>query len=324
VLTAWVDDQLTRAGIERTGELEQAQLRPWATVLKAETTGGTVWFKSLGAATAFEAGLYELLARTVPEHVLRPIATDRTRAWILLPDGGSSLGQDLTEGKLTDNELTNAMASALAAYGQLQRRLAPHTAELLVLGIADMRAPIMATRFDEALEAVGEQLDTLDDSAGKASLPRVVALRGTVASWCEQLAAVGPLASLDHNDLHPWNILAGGRGTRFYDWGDSVVAHPFASLLVPLNSLQHHLRATPTDPRLLRVRDAYLDVFSDLAARKQLVETLELACRVGKIARALAWHRSLSAQGYDQSGKFAAAPLRCLTSLLDASYLGGA
>jgi hypothetical protein len=95
-------------------------------------------------------------------------------------------------------------------------------------------------------------------------------------------------------------------------------------MLVPLNSMQQHLGVAVDDPRLLRIRDAYLDAFGDLAPHAQLIETLELACRVGKIARALTWDRALRAQGYDQAGEFGAAPLKCLTSLLDASYLGGA
>jgi aminoglycoside phosphotransferase (APT) family kinase protein len=56
-------------------------------------------------------------------------------------------------------------------------------------------------------------------------------MRGTFVSWCEELEGAAVAPTLDHNDLHPWNIFAGGaESVRFYDWGDSVGAHPFASL----------------------------------------------------------------------------------------------
>jgi hypothetical protein len=58
----------------------------------------------------------------------------------------------------------------------------------------------------------------------------------------------------------------------------------------------------------------------------ELVETLELACRVAKVARALTWERALLA-GRDTEGSdddFARAPLATLESFLDDSYLGGA
>jgi phosphotransferase family enzyme len=320
---AWLDEQLEASGSRRIGDVEQPHLRPWATVLKVQTTNGTVWFKACGPATAFEVGLYELTGRIAAEHVLSPMATDPTRGWIMLPDGGPSLGDSLTGAELAD-----AMETALAAYGQLQRTLVPHVGDLLDLGITDMRPVIMPRRFEEALLAVGTRVETSGNAGEREVYRRVLNLRGTVAAWCDRLAARGGPFSLDHNDLHPWNVLAStgdrARTVRFYDWGDSVVAHPFASMLVALGYLRQHLGVSLDHPRVLRLRDAYLDVFSDLGPHPERVETLQIACRVGKIARALTWHRALAAQGYDQAGEFAGAPFKCLASLLDDSYVGGA
>jgi hypothetical protein len=46
--------------------------------------------------------------------------------------------------------------------------------------------------------------------------------------------------------------------------------------------------------------------------------------RAREYGRALTRDRALKAQGYDQAGEFARAPLKCLVSLLDESYVGGA
>ena len=56
---------------------------------------GVVWLKATGPGTSFEVRLYPLLARLVPEQVLTPIAADPERGWIVLPDGGPSLGEQL-------------------------------------------------------------------------------------------------------------------------------------------------------------------------------------------------------------------------------------
>src|SRR5215212_10787718 len=93
--TGWIDRRLSEAALERTGPVEQVRVRPWATVLSAPTTGGVVWMKAAGPATAFEASLYELLADEVRQQVLVPIAVDAPRGWMLLPDGGPSLGERL-------------------------------------------------------------------------------------------------------------------------------------------------------------------------------------------------------------------------------------
>jgi Phosphotransferase enzyme family len=182
-----------------------------------------------------------------------------------------------------------------------------------------MRPAVMPERFHEALEAAAPA-----DASGRAIHRRVAAMEATVASWCERLAASPVPASLDHNDLHPWNIL--DDGARFYDWGDSVVAHPFAAMLVPLGFVQRGLAAGLDDPRFVRARDAYLEVFADLAPRRELVETLALACRVAKVARVLTWDRAIRAareQGEALDDDWASAPLQTLASVLDESYLGG-
>jgi Phosphotransferase enzyme family len=317
---SWLDDQLAAAGIERTGEVEQPHLRPWATVLRAPTTRGPVWLKAAGPGTSTEIGLYELLHHVVPDRVLAPIATDVARGWMVLPDGGPTLGD-----RLFGPDLLSALVTVMPQYGQLQRDLASEADTLVALGVADMRAAIMPARFDQALAAVGASVERAGTEKERATFRRLAPLRDTYAGWCDELAGAAVAPSLDHNDLHAWNILgAGPDGTgpaRFYDWGDSVVAHPFASMLVGLGFLHSYLEVSLDDPQLLRIRDAYLEVFSDLAAHAELVATLELACRVGKVARALTWERAVRALGED-AGEFAQAPVRSMFSLLDASHLG--
>jgi hypothetical protein len=319
---AWLDERLAAAGMKRTGDVEQPHLRPWSTVLRAPTSAGPVWLKAAGPGARFEAGLAELLARTVPDHVLAPIGVDAGRGWIVLPDGGRSLGER-TEGA----ELVEGLVAALVQYARLQRELAPRVDELLALGVADMRPAAMPARFAEAraaVRAVGEHLARSDDLAVER---RVAPLEDAVAGWCERLAASPVPASLDHNDLHPWNVLGEGSGdVRFYDWGDAVVAHPFAAMLVPLGFVRRGLGAGLDDPRFVRARDAYLGEFSDLAPHEELVGELELACRVAKIARVLTWDRAVRSaweQGETVDEYWTTAPVETLASLLDESYLGG-
>ena len=280
-------------------------------MLRVPTAGGPVWFKAAAPDTAFEAALYELLVRVVPEHVLTPLGVDRERGWLLLPDGGLPIGE-----RFEGAEMLEALVDGVVEYGRVQRALEPHVGELLEIGVADMRPAAMPARFEQALAAAGALV-------GEERLDHVAAMRDTVARWCERLADSPVPASLDHNDLHPWNVLG---GARYYDWGDSVVAHPFAAMLVPLGFVQRGLGAGLDDPRFTRARDAYLGVFADLAPHEELVDTLALACRVAKIARALTWERSLrSAREQDEEidAYFASAPAETLASLVDDSYLGG-
>jgi aminoglycoside phosphotransferase (APT) family kinase protein len=108
-----------------------------------------------------------------------------------------------------------------------------------------------------------------------------------------ELAAIGIPATVQHDDLHGGNIVVGPDGERFFDWGDAVVAHPFATLNVTFNSIAHHTGRTPADPAFVRLRDVYLEAWSDVASRDALVVASMLARDLGCIGRALAWERAL-------------------------------
>ncbi|WP_258905228.1 aminoglycoside phosphotransferase family protein [Actinokineospora sp. UTMC 2448] len=281
---AWLDDALARRGVVRCGEVEQPRVRPWATVLCAETSAGRVWLKASGAETAFEAGLYLVLHEVVPESVLEPLAVDAERGWVVLPDGGASLGG------------VSGLGDALVAYARMQRRLMPHVDRLLAAGVADMRPEVLPRRLSEAVAVVGGGLP--------AEFADGIAARW-VAEWAAELAASALPASLDHNDLHPDNVLT---GPRFYDWGDSVVAHPFAAAMLPLSVIGDGLG----EAAAVEAGERYLAEFTDFAPIGRLRRELALARRLGIVARTLTWARAAGA-----APEFADAPRLTLLSLLD-------
>ncbi len=303
-MQAWLDERLAAAGRTRTGPITCPHDRPWGRVYTAPTDQGPVWLKAPGPTTVFEIALYGLLGRVAPDRILRPIAVDVGRGWVLLPDGGRPLGA-----QLDDIDMVDVFEAVLPQYAQLQRDLAPHTDALLSFDVADMRPAAMPARFDEAVAAVGAD-----------RVPDVVAGRDAFVARCASLAGSGVPASLDHNDLHPWNVFMIDGRARFYDWGDAVVAHPFASMLVPFAMIRSHLSAGPDHPTVHRLRDGYLEAWTDLATHSELVADLETACWVAKVARALTWDRALRAQGPDQAGEFADAPYEHLVALTANSW----
>jgi Phosphotransferase enzyme family len=310
---AWVDANLRSREAERTGPLELVRRRPWGTVARAQTSTGTVWLKEPHGATAFEVPLYELLAELAPEVILVPLGLERDRGWVLLPDGGKSLGETM-EG----SALVEGMIVALRRYAAFQRETAGPPDRLLELGIADMRPAVIPERFDQAVEFASHFVAESGTREDGETLGRIEAHRAVVEGWATELSEMPGSPALDHNDLHGWNILGDPshpETIRFYDWGDSVVAHPFAAAALPLGMIERE------DPGALhRARDAYLGEFSELAPEETLVETLELACRCAKVARAHTWERAMRLARDEEPEHFRRAPFESLASLLDDSW----
>jgi Phosphotransferase enzyme family len=248
-----------------TGPIEVIKDRPWSLVAKVRTAGGLLWFKENRAGSHFEAGLLDALARWVPDAVLTPLATDPARGWSLQPDGGAVLRD------ADPRPDAQAWADLLADHAGLQRRLAAHVPEMLALGVPDQRPHTLMA-----------QLDRLPPN------DHVDALRPRLAADCAALTTSAIPPTLQHDDLHDGNVFGSG---RCFDWGDANIAHPFSVLLIALRVAADEFDDATA---LTRIRDAYLDAWSDLADRPTLLREAALAIELGKIGRALAWDRSLA------------------------------
>ncbi|PWR08737.1 phosphotransferase [Micromonospora sicca] len=284
---AWVRDALAAHGHRVTGPVE-SRVRPWSLVWQVPTDAGPFWFKANNPGTRYEAALLAELPRLCAGAVLDPIAVDVERGWSLLPDGGPSL-RDTLAGK---RDVTH-WAQVLPAYAELQVAVAPHAWRLLDRGVPDQRPELMPELFDRLLDDEEALLLGEPDGLTPELHQRLRAYRPEFAAVCRRLAEVDVPATVQHDDLHDGNVFVGDDGYRFFDWGDASVAHPFGTLLVTLRSVAYAGELAPGDPALIRLRDAYLEAWTDRHDRATLREVAGLAMRVATVSRSLSWRRAL-------------------------------
>ena len=123
---------------------------------------------------------------------------------------------------------------------------------------------------------------------------RVRAALPDVERWADQTLATGLPVTINHSDLHSNNVFAVADGMRFFDFGDAMLTEPLAVLTATMSSLRFHLDCAPDDPRLTRVTEAALEVWSDLAPVAELRAALPAALQLGKLARSESWARCLT------------------------------
>lgn len=189
----WITAACARAGLARTGTA-LARGRSYSVVARVPTSGGTVWFKASPPAASFEPALIGALAGWFPGQFPAPVAVDLDRAWSLTMDGGATLAQ--ARERAEDLSAWHAM---LRGYARLQFDLAPHAAELLGLGLPDLRPASVPAQFDQLL-------------ADPATERVVGAPDGITAARYEEMRAgpaghaVGALAAmLEPDPVHPGN-----------------------------------------------------------------------------------------------------------------------
>lgn len=255
---AWVDEQLARIGLDRTGPSEMVKIWSLSAVLRVPVSGGGTAAHVYAKATCdhfrAEPAVTRLLASLAPAVVPDVLAVDEDRGWLLM--------RPFTDGEVEPRPET-APAAARAIAG-LQLDLLDHTDELLAAGAPDRRlAPTLAAF--ERLVTGGIELPLLTP----AERQRLLALVPWVARELETLAAVQVPDSIGHGDLHIGNYVADAAGVRMFDWSDAALTLPVldARLLAGSAGGEHE------QPTL----DAYAEVWANRLPAVDVAAALELS-----------------------------------------------
>ena len=283
----WVQTELGRYGAEITGEMTLVKDSLWSRVMCAPTTKGVIYFKAVGPLLRFEAGLSDYLFRRFPEDCIPVIAHDRNHGWLLMPDAGIRLRE--THGfEITD------WYTLLSRYASVQIQLMPNTDALLETEMPDRRAAALPAIYEDLVEQAFHAYAHTDYRLTVEERDRFRAFVSVLNGECRELVGSGIPDSIDHGDLHDGNVFVKNDIARFADWGDSCVAHPFVSVLVPFNVFAARFNFAPDAPEIARLRDAYLEPFEIFADRETLRRTFVTARHIGEVFRAFSWHNAIS------------------------------
>ncbi len=261
-------EEWIRGSVESVGAIETVHEEPWATVLRGPLADGLVWFKACGPVQAFEPRLTADLFERWPDRVPEVIAYDEGRAWLLLRDAGTPVSEF--------GNPPEAWLEILPRDAELQRGEVSHVEAHLAHGVPDLRLARLPAGYEELLE--------LDLPLGPQEIDGLQEFQPRFAQLCVELASAGVPESIQHDDLHCWNLYRHGGRLRVLDWGDSSISHPFASLVVTFRFLEEITKLEPGDLWFTRLRDAYLEPWGP-----DLRDVFRLAYRVGSFARAIAY-----------------------------------
>jgi len=255
-----------RAQVDVRGPIEIAHERSWATVMRVPVASGCAWFKACAPVQAFEPHMTARLFERWPDRVSEVLAYDDARAWMLLADAGIPMHDS--------GNRPEAWLAVLPSYAELQRGETQHVAGHLAHDVPDLRVETLPARYEELLRS---ELPLTADEIG-----RLRNFADRFAASCHELAVHGIPNSVQHDDLHAWNVYRKDAQWRVLDWGDASISHPFMSLVVTFRFLEEANGLAPDDRWFGRLRDAYLEPWGP-----GLAEEFALAMRIGMLAHPL-------------------------------------
>jgi len=286
----WIRAQCAEQNIAVTGSIEQPHIYPWSTVLHVPTNEGTLFFKATAPETIYEIALTQTLADWYPDSMPELVATDTTRGWMLMRDGGEPLRASIRPAKDTA-----PWKPVIARYAELQIDLAKHVPELLALGIPNHGLATLPALFERLLT---DEASLLIDQPKGLTSAELRTLHDSISRFkqiCTDLAAIGIPESLNHGDFHDGNVLLKNGRITFFDWGDASVTHPFVSLRTLFVSVEISLGLDDFSftPEMADLLDIYLSAWKKFASKETLLRAYQLSKPVASIAKALAWHQTI-------------------------------
>jgi hypothetical protein len=280
----WIGEELGRVGIKITGPIEQPHVREWGTVLRVPTSGEDVYFKATTLKLQNEAAVTKALSTWHPELLPRLYAADIERNWLLVADGGLRLRDAFQEG--LGIEMWSAV---LNSYARFQIDLSERVEKLLSLSSPDRRLEKLPALFAEVVADSEWLMIGEENGLSEEEYKRLAAGNPYIEQLCRELAAYNIPDSLHHGDLHDGNIFMKDGRHLFFDWGDSVITHPFFSLRTVLVSMEYTFDYEENDPRFDPFARAYLEPWQPFESRERLWQAYHIARRLWSIASMVQW-----------------------------------
>ena len=265
--TTWIKRELQELGYTVTGPPQHTHYWSLACVMRTPTDRGDIYFKAAADLPLFvnEPAVLTGLSHFFPDVVPAPLAVDRLRRWMLLPDFGPPLDEAPS---------LEAHIKMLHCHGKIQRQAVGMTGKLLALGCIDRRLPVLASQVDglahdvRALEGLSdEEIENL-----RRETPRLKAM-------CAELDAFGIPNTLMHGDLHLGNVAHRDGRLLFFDWTDAAVGHPFLDMVSIFDEKDETLRA--------QLRDEYLVQWQEYSSLENLQHAWRLAERLSALYQAV-------------------------------------
>lgn len=303
----WIHAQLSALGMPAIAPVRQ--LRAWglSCAMRVATAGGDVYFKATPPFMAHEGRVMQAVAERYLALLPPPLAVDRRRGWLLMPDYGSAM--------LHESPDIARWETALRLFARMQVEQAAHTRDWLAIGCPDRGLGRMVDLIDPLIMSSSRLLDGKPYGLTADEIDRLRALSMRLKLMCARLAQYALPHTLVHGDLGG-NILINNGGYVFFDWTDACISHPFFDMAT-ISGAYFDRSALQSDPSADdMLRDAYLGVWAAHEPPGRLTEAYEAAKPLGALHQAMTYMWILANIAEDERAELEGGLAHWLRSLL--------
>ncbi|VEB33968.1 phosphotransferase [Legionella cherrii] len=286
----WAQNYLNQHGYSIEGSFKQMHHASWAKVHQIATNKGFFYLKQIPEVFAIEPNLLLYLRSFFPASVPEVLSTHFGLGCFLMSDRGTPLRESMAI-----NYPLELAKEALKCYVTIQIGLISQMDSLLALGVPDWRLTNLPGFYLKLLE---ESAFLKEDGLRANEWQQLISLHPKVVDLCQQLNQYAIPETIEHSDFHENNILHQVQHLTVIDWGESVISHPFFSLISFLMDMMHHHQIKEHSELYGILRDSYLSHWQAFEPQERLLKAFTLAKRLSPIKYCLSFYRLTQCPGW--------------------------
>lgn len=249
----WADDYFSSHGYVITETPEVIQKTPWSSVTRFSIDTGFIFLKQTPPALSLEPAVTKLLYDQLHASVPVVIASHQAHHCFLMEDAGNPLRETL---KLHFD--AGLLCQAIKVYTNMQYSSSGHIETFLELGVPDWRLNKLPTLYSQFIK---EEKCLIDYGLTIEELNALDELQAKFKDLCVQLSEYNIPETLDHSDFHDNNILISSDKNKItiIDLGETVISHPFFSLINCLRNAMFRYSFVESDKNYRDIKNACLN-----------------------------------------------------------------
>lgn len=189
-----------------------------------------------------------------------------------------------------DNFQSNLLCQGIKKYTYIQRAAVEHVTIFLELGVPDWRLEKLPVLY---AQLISNEDILIEDGMTSDEISILHKLHLKFSTMCELLSKYKIPETLDHGNFNDNNILIEDNTNHMtiIDWAETVITHPFFSLVYCLRNASARYVFKETDKTYIELQDACVEDWLGFEARTKLLEAFSLAKRLWPIYASLGEYR---------------------------------
>ncbi len=283
----WAEASLVSKGYVLKDSFADIQITPWSKVKRLFTAEGYIYLKEMPSTLSLEPVIVRILYEQFHANVPIIIDVNIELNCFIMKDSGKQLRE-----LFKINFKSNLLIQAIKKYTYIQKGVADadQINTFLELGVPDWRLSQLPILYNQLIN----KEDLLkEDGMNTHELDRLHELAEEFSSWCQFLSYYKIPETIDHCDFHDGNILQQNNTNKItiIDWGETVITHPFFSLISCLNNVAHRYHLNENDKTYIKLQHTCFENWLATDIKNNLSEAILLTKKLQPVYRALGFYR---------------------------------